>query len=119
MEKERRDPSLAISVTSLDNYLIDVGKSTLFFFFLIGPVIYKTYYLKEVEIGANTTYRDGMMKAEDSYTTMLKQMKGVKPSESQEETKTDQSEKSDKLDQEVEVSQGPAITFDDYEKLMI
>ena len=53
MEKEMRDPSLAINVGKLDDYILDVGKSTLLFFLLLGPVMYKTYYLKEGEIGAD------------------------------------------------------------------
>ena len=78
MEKERRDPTLAINVVKLDHYILDVFKSTLLFMLMIGPIAYKTYYLKEGEIGADMDRGQRMVKAEDSYSTMLRNMKGVK-----------------------------------------
>ena len=74
-EKEGRDAKLALSTQQLDNYLLDVGRSTLMFFVMIGPLMYRTYYLKEeIDLGMKTGY-EGMYKAEDSYVTMLKKMK--------------------------------------------
>ena len=46
-EKAQRHHTLAIPVESLDNYFVDVGKSFLFFWLVIGPTLYKTYVLKE------------------------------------------------------------------------
>ena len=46
-EKAKRHSTMAIPVESLDYYLVDVGKSFLFFWFIIGPTIYKTYVQKE------------------------------------------------------------------------
>ena len=44
-------------------------------------------------------------------------MKGIKDYQPQEETKSDQPDNSEKLDQEVNL--GPALTFADYENMMI
>ena len=88
-EKTKRDPNLAIPVESLDRYVLDVGKSTLLFFALLGPIIYRTYWAKDhQEIGKNTSYEDGMYQAEDSYTTILKKMKEM-PLEEEEQKSSD------------------------------
>ena len=73
IEKERRDPNLAIDTARVDAYILDVGKSTLLFFILLGPVLYRTYYLKEGLIGEEPEdSQERMVKAEDSYSTMLR-----------------------------------------------
>ena len=46
-EKRKRNPDKAIPVQHLDFYLKDIGKSFLFFWLIIGPTLYKTYYTKE------------------------------------------------------------------------
>ena len=46
-EKTKRHHTMAIPVESLDTYVKDVGKSFLFFWFIIGPTLYKTYIKKE------------------------------------------------------------------------
>ena len=46
LEKEKLNPNVAVDVGRVDDYILDVGKSALLFFVLIGPVMYKTYYLK-------------------------------------------------------------------------
>ena len=50
-EKSERHRDKAIPVESLDAYLLDVGKSFLFFLLIIGPTLYSTYYLGEDIIG--------------------------------------------------------------------
>ena len=46
-------------------------------------------------------------------------MKGIKDYQPQEETKSDQPDNLSKLDQEVNEDLGPALTFADYENMMI
>ena len=46
-EHYKKHQDKAISVESLDAYIKDVGKSFIFFWLIIGPTCYKTYYLKE------------------------------------------------------------------------
>jgi hypothetical protein len=43
MDAEKRNKNLAIRTDELDGYLKDIFKSALFFFVIIGPVVYKTY----------------------------------------------------------------------------
>ena len=47
MEAEKRSKNLAVRTDELDAYLKDIFKSALFFFIVIGPVLYKTYIKKE------------------------------------------------------------------------
>ena len=46
-ENKERHPDLAMPVECLDNYFKDIGKSFILFWLIIGPTLYKTYYLKE------------------------------------------------------------------------
>ena len=46
-ERKHRNKDLAIPVEALDSYFKDIGKSFLFFWLIIGPTLYKTYYKKE------------------------------------------------------------------------
>ena len=46
LEQERRNKNNAIPIESIEAYIKDVFKSSLFFCIGIGPVLYKTYYLK-------------------------------------------------------------------------
>ena len=46
-------------------------------------------------------------------------MKGIKDYQPQEEIKSDQPDNLEKLDQEVKEDLGPALTFADYENMMI
>ena len=59
-EKKQRNPDLAIPVEALDGYLKDIGKSFLFFMLIIGPTLYKTYYLGE-EMTELTGVKNGEM----------------------------------------------------------
>lgn len=47
MEAEKRNKNLAIRTDELDAYLKDIFKSAIFFFIVIGPVVYKTYIKNE------------------------------------------------------------------------
>ena len=86
----------AIPVESLDAYLTDVGKSFLFFLFIIGPTLYSSYYLKhdmleQYGMGENPGKGGGpgdsnLNKKEsyemvDTYALILKRMKGIKAEE--------------------------------------
>ena len=46
-DQSKRHRDRAIPVESLDNYLLDVGKSFFFFWLIIGPTLYTSYYLKQ------------------------------------------------------------------------
>ena len=68
---------MAIPVESLDNYLKDIGKSFLFFWLIIGPTLYKTYYLKENMFDLNRMHdlNAAPSEKEDSFTEILKKIK--------------------------------------------
>ena len=46
-ETSKRNVTKAIPVEHLDYYFKDIGKSFLLFLIIIGPTLYRTYYLKE------------------------------------------------------------------------
>ena len=59
---------MAIPLSLLDGYVKDIGKSFLIFGIIIGPTLYKTYYLKENMFSRQQT--DPLSK-EDSYAKLL------------------------------------------------
>ena len=68
---------MAIPVESLDNYFKDVGKSFIFFWLIIGPTLYKTYYLGENMFDLNKMHEMGSTAndKEDSFAEILKKIK--------------------------------------------
>lgn len=50
MDAEKRNKNLAVRTDELDAYLKDIFKSGIFFFIVIGPVLYKTYVKGEKNI---------------------------------------------------------------------
>ena len=80
MVKQQRDPNKAVPVRELDYYVKDIARSFLLFFLMIGPVMYKTYILKQDDIfseGENIisdTISDSS-RPEDAYTTLLTKIK--------------------------------------------
>ena len=83
LENERRSKDKAIPIESIEAYIKDVCKSSLFFCLSIGPVLYKTYYL-EREM-TESLGQQNMLDAEDLYVKMLKNQKGFKEDDSQED----------------------------------
>ena len=73
-ERTHRNKDLAIPVESLDSYLKDIGKSFLFFWLIIGPTLYKTYYKGENMY--NKEELDASSK-EDTYSSMLLKIKSA------------------------------------------
>ena len=76
IEAAKRHKDQAVSTHELDSYLKDIVKSFAFFWLVIGPTIYKTYYLKEELFpkdgyGQETRIAD----VEDRAVTILKQIR--------------------------------------------
>lgn len=76
IEAAKRHKDHAISTQELDSYFKDIFKSFIFFWVVIGPVLYKTYYLKE-ELFPKDGYgkEAGILEVEDRAATILKQIK--------------------------------------------
>jgi hypothetical protein len=76
MEQSTRHRDIALSTQALDAYLIDVGKSFALFWLTIGPVIFKTYYLKEDLVSQKfASDSDNLHLIEDKAVTLLKSIK--------------------------------------------
>jgi len=79
MEAEKRNKNLAVRTDQLDAYLKDIFKSALFFFIVIGPVLYKTYIKKEEIIRQQESLDKDLLdsenyQVEDKAVTILKKI---------------------------------------------
>ena len=78
----KRNPDKAIPVECLDNYLKDIGKSFLLFWIILGPTMYRTYWLKENMFDLNTMNEMGEASTKtDSYAEILKKIKHAEQSQ--------------------------------------
>lgn len=102
MDADARDKNLAISLDEVDSYLADVGKSFVLFWLLLGPAVYRTYWLKEDLLKETPQDETKLSDVEDSAVTILKKIKEAQAAG---------------VESEVEPEK-PRITFEDYEKLM-
>mmetsp|Transcript_11504 Transcript_11504/g.14475 ORF Transcript_11504/g.14475 Transcript_11504/m.14475 type:complete len:189 (+) Transcript_11504:20-586(+) len=115
-ETRQRNQDKAIPVEALDSYIADVGKSFLFFWLIIGPTVYKTYWLGEdmlamgQEVGLNGNHE--ATAKQDTFTDILKKMKSA------EKKKSDAVKAEGGIEGKAQDEQGGRITFEDYEKLM-
>ena len=111
MEAASRHKDIAISTDSLDSYLIDVAKSFVLFFILIGPVVYKTHYLGEDLTPKSNEEEVNILEVEDRAVTILNR---IHPA--------GQASQAGQAGQENEAEtpeeEGPRVTFADYERLM-
>ena len=81
MDSEKRNKNLAVRTDELDAYLKDVFKSALFFFIVIGPVLYKVYVKGEAELFKQSESEGDELlnpenyKVEDRAVTLLQKIK--------------------------------------------
>ena len=94
---------------------MDVGKSFIFFWLIIGPTLYKTYYKREDILRIEDVHK-GAPDEKDSFAELLRK---IKRAEQQEAAKAAAKAESDAADVDRVVSEEePLVTFADYERLM-
>ena len=84
-EFKQRNPDKAIPVESLDAYLLDIGKSFIFFWLIIGPTLYKTYYLNEdmLAMGGDPRQNEEISTKRDTFADILKKMKSAEQTQAE------------------------------------
>ena len=109
----QRDKQKALPVEALDAYMIDVTKSFLMFWIIIGPAIYQSYYRKAniFENSGQTILDNKISERPDTFATLATKMKQME----QVTAKAEDTPAGDALGSE---DQEGRVTFADYERLM-
>ena len=135
-QQSKLSQNLAYKVEHLDFYLKDVGKSFLFFWLIIGPTLYLTYYKGEniLEMAENDA-RDGGFalndknnpaRLHDNFADIITKIKNAEyrkknPQKQQNQPAAQVKDKGEAASEAAKTprpEEGPVITFQDYEALM-